>query len=98
VKDGGYQLIDMAMMRRASCPEDRGVQHPDLRTGAFDERQAHQRSCRRMIADMTVRSFSDRTRRDYIRHVETFASFLGRSPNTATGDDLRIICRGLCFE
>ena len=25
---------------------------------------------RRMIADMTVRSFSDKTQRDYIRHVE----------------------------
>jgi hypothetical protein len=44
---------------------------------------------RRMIADMAVRSFSDKTRHDYIRHVETFASFLGRSPDTATGDDLR---------
>src|SRR5262249_47861932 len=44
---------------------------------------------RRMIADMAVRSFSDRTRHDYIRHVETFASFLGRPPDTATGDDLR---------
>jgi hypothetical protein len=44
---------------------------------------------RRMIADMAVRSFSDKTRHDYIRHVETFASFLGRSPDTATGDALR---------
>ena len=44
---------------------------------------------RRMIADMTVRSFGDKTRHDYIRHVETFASFLGRSPDTATGDDIR---------
>ncbi len=44
---------------------------------------------RRMIADMTVRSFSDKTQHDYIRHVETFASFLGRSPDTATGDDIR---------
>jgi hypothetical protein len=28
---------------------------------------------RRMIADMTVRSFGDKTQRDYIRHIETFA-------------------------
>ena len=43
----------------------------------------------RMIADMTVRSFGDKTQHDYIRHIETFARFLGRSPGTATGDDIR---------
>ena len=44
---------------------------------------------RRMIADMTIRTFSDKTQRDYIRNVEAFAKFLGRSPDTATGDDIR---------
>lgn len=44
---------------------------------------------RRMIADMTIRNFSDKTQHDYIRHVEALAKFLGRSPDTATGDDLR---------
>ncbi len=44
---------------------------------------------RRMLADMTVRSFSDKTQHDYIRHIETFARFLGRSPDTASGDDIR---------
>lgn len=44
---------------------------------------------RRMIADMTVRSFSDKTQHDYIRHIETFARFLGRSPDSASGDDIR---------
>ena len=44
---------------------------------------------RRMLADMTIRSFSDKTKNDYIRHVEALAVFLGRSPDTATGDDLR---------
>jgi site-specific recombinase XerD len=44
---------------------------------------------RRMIADMTIRSFSDKTQREYIRQVQAFASFLGRSPDTATGDDIR---------
>ena len=43
----------------------------------------------RMIADMTIRTFSNKTQRDYIRNVEAFARFLGRSPDTATGDDLR---------
>ena len=44
---------------------------------------------RRMIADMTIRSFGEKTQRDYIRQVEAFARFLGRSPATATGDDIR---------
>jgi site-specific recombinase XerD len=44
---------------------------------------------RRMIEDMTVRNFVDKTRNDYIRHVRTFTAFLGRSPDTATAEDLR---------
>jgi integrase/recombinase XerD len=44
---------------------------------------------RRMIADMTVRSFSDKAQREYIRQIETFARFLGRSPDSASGDDIR---------
>src|SRR5215469_10920113 len=44
---------------------------------------------RRMIEDMTVRKFGDKTRHDYIRCIESFAKFLGRSPNTATAEDLR---------
>ena len=42
-----------------------------------------------MIEDMSVRKFGEKTQHDYIRHVEAFAKFLGRSPNTATGEDLR---------
>src|ERR1700722_20841592 len=44
---------------------------------------------RRMIEDMSVRKFTEKTQQDYIRHVEQFAKFLGRSPDTATGEDLR---------
>jgi site-specific recombinase XerD len=44
---------------------------------------------RRMIEDMSVRKFGEKTQYDYIRHVETFAKFLGRSPETATAEDLR---------
>jgi len=43
----------------------------------------------RMIEDMTVRNFSEKTRNDYIRHVKTFTAFLGRSPDTARPEDLR---------
>src|ERR1700694_5706564 len=44
---------------------------------------------RRMIEDMTVRNFVEKTRNDYIRHVRTFTAFLGRSPDTAMPEDLR---------
>ncbi len=43
----------------------------------------------RMIDDMTARRFTEDTQRDYVRNVRNFAAFLGRSPDTATSDDLR---------
>ena len=43
----------------------------------------------RLIDDMTARRFSEDTKRDYVRHVRKFATFLGRSPGTATSEDLR---------
>jgi integrase len=43
-----------------------------------------------MIEDMTVRGFKEDTRRDYVRHVRAFAVFIGRSPDTATAEDLRL--------
>jgi len=43
----------------------------------------------RMLDDMAVRGLREHTRRDYIRHVCRFAAFLGRSPDTATPDDVR---------
>jgi hypothetical protein len=44
---------------------------------------------RRMKEDMAVRRFGEKTQADYIRHVKNFVKFLGRSPETATGEDLR---------
>jgi integrase/recombinase XerD len=43
----------------------------------------------RMIEDMSVRGFSEKTCHDYIRNVRAFAAFIGRSPDTATAEDLR---------
>ena len=45
---------------------------------------------RRMIEDMTIRNFSADTQRNYIRAVKNLAIFLGRSPDTATPEDLRL--------
>ena len=44
---------------------------------------------RRMLEDMAVRRMGEKTKTDYIKHVEAFTRFLGRSPDTATGEDLR---------
>ncbi len=44
---------------------------------------------RRMIEDMTMRKFGEGTQRGYIRHVKGLTRFLGRSPDTATAEDLR---------
>ena len=43
----------------------------------------------RMIEDMNVRKFGEKTQNDYIRHVKTFSTFLGRSPIKAKPEDLR---------
>jgi site-specific recombinase XerD len=43
----------------------------------------------RMIDDMRMRKLAPRTQHHYIRAVRRFAGFLGRSPDTATAEDLR---------
>jgi site-specific recombinase XerD len=44
---------------------------------------------RRMIEDMTIRKFAAKTQHDYVQRVKNFAAFLGRSPDTATFEDVR---------
>src|SRR6202166_1874660 len=44
----------------------------------------------RMIEDMTARHFAEKPQTDYIRYVKSFAAFLGRSPDTASAEDLRL--------
>ena len=43
----------------------------------------------RLIDDMTMRGFSRETQRNYIRDVGRFATHLGRSPHTATAEEVR---------
>jgi integrase/recombinase XerD len=43
----------------------------------------------RFVADMAVRGFTEKTRKDYLRTVAGFAAFLERSPGTATAEDIR---------
>ncbi len=45
---------------------------------------------RRMLEDMNMRRFVPDTQREYIRAVKRLATFLGRSPDTATSEELRV--------
>jgi site-specific recombinase XerD len=44
---------------------------------------------RRMIEDMSIRKFAAKTQHDYVQRVKDFATFLGRSPDTAEAEDVR---------
>src|SRR5947208_7421939 len=44
---------------------------------------------RRMIEDMTIRKLAPKTQQGYIRTVKNLAAFLGRSPDTASFEDVR---------
>jgi integrase/recombinase XerD len=44
---------------------------------------------RRMIEDMTIRNFAPKTQHDYVQRVKNFTAFLGRSPDTASFEDVR---------
>ena len=43
----------------------------------------------RMLDDMAMRKLNSRTQQGYIRGVVKLNEFLGRSPHTATADELR---------
>ena len=45
----------------------------------------------RMIDDMRMRQLSPKTQANYLRIVREFARYLGRSPDTATVEDLRTL-------
>ena len=44
---------------------------------------------RRMIEDMTIRKFAPKTQHDYVQRIKNFTAFLGRSPDTASFEDVR---------
>src|SRR3546814_16695270 len=43
----------------------------------------------RLIDDMAFRRFTQETQRGYLRDVGRFATWLGRSPHTASAEDIR---------
>ena len=44
---------------------------------------------RRMIEDMTIRKLAPKTQHDYLQRVKNFTAYLGRSPDTASSEDVR---------
>jgi integrase/recombinase XerD len=54
-----------------------------IRTAAISPRR------QRLIDDMNMRRFSLATQHSYARDVGRFATFLGRSPDSATVNDVR---------
>jgi hypothetical protein len=42
-----------------------------------------------MLDDMRMRKFGEKTQLDYVRAVRNFTKYLGRSPDTASVEDLR---------
>ncbi len=44
----------------------------------------------RMLEDMAVRDFTPKPQHDYLKIVREFAVFIGRSPGSATAEDLRL--------
>jgi len=44
---------------------------------------------RRMIEDMTIRKLAPKTQHNYVQRVKDFATFFGRSPDTAKSEDVR---------
>src|SRR5712672_2655492 len=68
--------------------EDRGSKHSNLKTGAPMSEKPISPLRQRMLEDMSLRGFTPDTQRDYIRAVKKLAAFLGRSPDTATAEDL----------
>ena len=45
--------------------------------------------CQRMLEDVRMRKVAEHTQDGYIRAVRMLAAFLGRSPDTATLEELR---------
>ncbi|MER8387124.1 phage integrase N-terminal SAM-like domain-containing protein [Mesorhizobium sp. M1380] len=67
---------------RASSTRSLTMHHPILEISISPLRQ-------RLIDDMNMRRFSRETLRNYLRDIGRLATFLGRSQDKATADDLR---------
>jgi integrase/recombinase XerD len=71
----------------AASPEDRGVVNLTQEFAMGTDTISPLR--RRMIEDMTARKLGPHSLRSHVNSCRRFAAFLGRSPDTATADDVR---------
>ena len=89
----GYKIANPTLLARMSDPELRdlftgyGYEPLFMATPSTDAPISPLRQ--RMQHDMLMRGLGSHTRQDYVRHVRCFAAFVGRSPDTATPDDIR---------
>jgi site-specific recombinase XerD len=74
---------------KASCPEIEVFQDLTQDRSTSMTEQATSQLRKRMIEDMTIRKFVAKTQHDYVQRVKDFASFLGRSPASASKQDIR---------
>ena len=67
----------------------RGSQPPSRQEHSLTTDKAISPLRQRMIEDMTIRKLAPKTQHDYVQRVKHFAAFLGRSPDTASFEDVR---------
>src|ERR1700738_1629619 len=67
----------------------RGSQPPSKTGASLMTDKAISPLRQRMIEDMTIRKFAPKTQHDYVQRVKHFTAFLGRSPDTASFEDVR---------
>jgi hypothetical protein len=65
---------------KTRCPNNRS-HHPSVHCAGA------------LLEDMAMRGLREETQRDYIRFVRSFAAFVGRPPDTATGEAHRHLLR-----
>src|SRR5271166_5682560 len=88
--EGRQEVLKAEDESEGSEPVSRSWGSTPCETGAFAMSDKPISPLRqRMIDDMTARRYSEKVQKAYVRHVRTFAAFLGRSPDTATSEDLR---------
>ena len=78
--------------RSASYLEIEGLRQPPQGRSIPMTDEAMSPLRRSMIEDMTIRKFAPKSQHDDVQRVKNFAAFLGRSPDTASFEDVRRYC------
>ena len=92
--DGGQRPLGISCIRDRVCMTAlmlvlEPIFEVDLPAEQYAYRRWHSPLRQRMIDDMTMRKLSEKTQVQYIRAVQKFTRFHGRSPDSANAEDLR---------